>query len=569
MALHHTAQGLAGLGRHGDSVLVHMQPQEVAGLQALAQSQGTSLTVNPNTGMPEAFRLGDFFKSLLPTLIGIGTGGAGLPLYAGIAAGASVGALTNKEDPLMGALMGGLGGYGGQGIGSSLFNAGSTVAPATTQVGQNIATSGANTGSSVATIPQQGMFNAGTVNPTTMATNLPYQNAQLGATQFIPGSGPNMGQVNAVTPTPGLTVNTAGGYKPFGDIAMDNLSQTGRGFSGVMSGDEAALEAFRKGMGAESNLGAFGKSMLPVGGAALTGLEPSDLGFGGPSIDDLQRKTKYRGPSGQLNLDANYNPDTGEYEGLPSLQLAAGGAISGAGNYYGARTTSGGNQDLYGSSDNAAANTQLSQDGYGIGRLDKLAQQGSLTKAGDMFYAAGGPVSFADGGDTESSMNLEGLPSLNLETGRQSGASMGGEFGGLLGALMNSNPAFASQIGMSGNAAPPKFAGLLGAIFKDNPDLLKQLGVKGSQYAQGGYLDGPGDGLSDSIPATIEGKQPARLADGEFVVSSDVVSGLGNGSSKAGAKKLYAMMDRVRQQAHGTKKQIRKVNEKKVMPDLA
>jgi hypothetical protein len=91
-------------------------------------------------------------------------------------------------------------------------------------------------------------------------------------------------------------------------------------------------------------------------------------------------------------------------------------------------------------------------------------------------------------------------------------------------------------------------------------------GKQEPQYAHGGYLDGPGDGLSDSIPATIEGKQPARLADGEFVISSDVVSALGNGSSKAGAKHLYAMMDRVRQKAHGTKKQINKVNTKQVMP---
>lgn len=76
------------------------------------------------------------------------------------------------------------------------------------------------------------------------------------------------------------------------------------------------------------------------------------------------------------------------------------------------------------------------------------------------------------------------------------------------------------------------------------------------------FLSGGGDGLSDSIDATIDGQQPAKLADGEFVVSSDVVSGLGGGSSKAGAKKLYAMMDRVRKQAHGTKKQIRPVSNK-------
>jgi hypothetical protein len=89
-------------------------------------------------------------------------------------------------------------------------------------------------------------------------------------------------------------------------------------------------------------------------------------------------------------------------------------------------------------------------------------------------------------------------------------------------------------------------------------------------FAPGGdvsrFLSGGGDGLSDDIPATIDNKQPARLADGEFVISSDVVSALGGGSSKAGAKKLYAMMDRVRQQAHGTKKQVRPVNEKKVLP---
>ena len=79
-------------------------------------------------------------------------------------------------------------------------------------------------------------------------------------------------------------------------------------------------------------------------------------------------------------------------------------------------------------------------------------------------------------------------------------------------------------------------------------------------------LSGGGDGMSDSIPATIEGTQPARLADGEFVVPADVVADIGNGSSKAGAKQLYAMMDRVRQARHGTTKQPPEVNMKKVLP---
>ena len=70
-------------------------------------------------------------------------------------------------------------------------------------------------------------------------------------------------------------------------------------------------------------------------------------------------------------------------------------------------------------------------------------------------------------------------------------------------------------------------------------------------YSDGGrLLRGPGDGVSDSIPATIGNKRPARLADGEFVVPARIVSELGNGSTEAGARKLYAMMDRV-QQARG------------------
>jgi len=70
-------------------------------------------------------------------------------------------------------------------------------------------------------------------------------------------------------------------------------------------------------------------------------------------------------------------------------------------------------------------------------------------------------------------------------------------------------------------------------------------------YSDGGrLLRGPGDGISDSIPATIGQKQPARLADGEFVVPARVVSEIGNGSTEAGARKLYAMMDRV-QKARG------------------
>ena len=86
-------------------------------------------------------------------------------------------------------------------------------------------------------------------------------------------------------------------------------------------------------------------------------------------------------------------------------------------------------------------------------------------------------------------------------------------------------------------------------------------------YSDGGrLLKGPGDGMSDNIPATIADKRPARLADGEFVIPADVVSHLGNGSTDAGAKQLYAMMDRVRQSRTGNKKQGREIRPQKFMP---
>ena len=86
-------------------------------------------------------------------------------------------------------------------------------------------------------------------------------------------------------------------------------------------------------------------------------------------------------------------------------------------------------------------------------------------------------------------------------------------------------------------------------------------------YSDGGMmLKGGGDGMSDSIPATIEGKRPAQLATDEFVVPADVVSHLGNGSSDAGAKVLYAMMDRVRKARTGNSSQGKQINPNKYMP---
>jgi hypothetical protein len=92
---------------------------------------------------------------------------------------------------------------------------------------------------------------------------------------------------------------------------------------------------------------------------------------------------------------------------------------------------------------------------------------------------------------------------------------------------------------------------------------LKKGGVAGLPPR---YIDGHGDGMSDSVPAMISNRQPARLADGEFVIPADVVSHLGNGSSKAGAKQLYSMMDRVRKARTGNPRQGKEINASRMMP---
>ena len=126
MSLAVLAQDMASKGRNGDSMLVHMTPGEVAGLHALALKHGGSLTINPETGLPEA----NFLKSLLPIALGAFLGPAGAAIGGGffssaLAAGAAVGGITTlATGSLSKGLMAGLGAYGGFGLGEALAGAG-------------------------------------------------------------------------------------------------------------------------------------------------------------------------------------------------------------------------------------------------------------------------------------------------------------------------------------------------------------------------------------------------------------------------------------------------------------
>jgi hypothetical protein len=176
-------------------------------------------------------------------------------------------------------------------------------------------------------------------------------------------------------------------------------------------------------------------------------------------------------------------------------------------------------------------------------------------------YADGGEVS--NYGQNQASLNLDALPSLNLNTGTQG-------FGGS-GQSEMMQKLITSFGNMGENHADSKFrtiGNFLSGLLSGDPVIINS--IKGGKMpegmARGGYLDGAGDGMSDSIPATIEGKQPARLADGEFVIPADVVSHIGNGSSKAGSKRLYAMLDKVRHARTGNKKQGKEIKAEKYLP---
>ena len=413
--MNQSAQGLASLGRNGDSMLVHMSPEEFQGLQGLAMAQGGSLTINPDTGLPEAFKIKNLLKAALPIAAGFmfpgfGTSFMGGMFGKGVAAGALAGAgisALSGENPLLGALTGGLGGYGGAGFAGSAAN-----------VGKGTIANVADDVVAVPSMPAQGAGASGSMG---------FSPAGQAPLSF---QAPAQGGLSLQTAAPDAIKSVVSTTTPL-EIAGEN-------FGTFLKNPLDVIKDY-----------GYGSSAMLAGGPLLAGLEPSDLGYGAGNLYEDPDKGKYRGPQGQLNLSDRF--DTG-------LRLAMGGTVQ-----------SSGIRDLYGTPDNPPAMSS-GLGGFGLGRLNDLASEQAMTQA-------------------------------------------------------------------------------------------QTLG-----YAEGGYLNGQGDGMSDSIPATIGGKQPARLADGEFVIPADVVSHLGNGSSKAGSKRLYAMLDKVRHARTGNKKQGKEIKAEKYLP---
>jgi hypothetical protein len=212
----------------------------------------------------------------------------------------------------------------------------------------------------------------------------------------------------------------------------------------------------------------------------------------------------------------------------------------------------------------------------------KVPQLGEIPKPGDrgrryftdVVYAqkpAGGPPTLEEAQQQGimQALTMAGLPVPDF------GAPGGGITGG--GTSGGTAPLSGGTVPASGGTTPPSTGGGLGTgpvtdeTFYGNPSERPQLRAAGGLLglAKGGYyLGGPTDGMADKVPARIDGRQEARLSDGEFVVPADVVSHLGNGNSNAGAQQLYAMMDKVRQDRTGRKEQGKQINPKRYMPGM-
>ena len=452
------ANQIQSKGRGQDTMLVHMTPGEVKGLQALAMSQGGSLTINPQTGLPEA----GFLSSILPMIAGFALGPAGFALMSAPMAGLTVGAMTGiATGSLKKGLMAGLGAYGGAGIGEGLVNAATPVEAAQTGIVADpslINTSATQFPTKDITFGQTPDFGVSQ----TALPDFPVKNTTYGQTFGTPESG----------------LNFSSSKNQFFDQLPPPPQVQPTGLQGAGSGLKNMFDTGQVGTDARS---AFMKA-TPTGSLTAAGTTVASALTPEPAPLPVS-KSFIRGYDLDITNPSGtpiYTPqDTREREQVRyayrprEIYEAAQGGLT-------------------------ALNGQTYDDEYGRDEYKAGGQAKARSKSlrGDPYYK------FADSRRDSS-----------MEAAIEQNFAKGG-----LGAL------------------PPRF------------------------------LSGGGDGMSDSIKARIGGVQEARLADGEFVVPADVVSHLGNGSSKAGAKKLYAMMDKIRKARTGRERQAPEVNARRYMP---
>jgi hypothetical protein len=541
-----------------------MTPGEVKGLQAIALRHGGSLTVNPDTGLPEA----GFLEQILPIVAAAGltylTAGAAAPtltaalggstLAGGIAAGALSGAAISGgmaavqgKDAGKAALMGGIGGALSGGMGAydaaNVFNAPNLLADASQQVATNAGTQAG------AEISKQALGSAAT--PQSFTPDVDVFSGLAGQPPVPPGTMPPVasGIPMELTPSmvpqnvpvdPGISLAQAQAQNVPMELTSSMVPQNVPVDPGISLAQGQKLAAASQPT-IYSGLGSYGKAgvqALPV------------LGL----LEDEQQSTpqdNYQSPLRRISPDfrAYEPPRPNPYY---RAQYAAEGGIMQS-------YQAGGPVERM-----SMMNTAMNPQGglYPQGMIDKT-QYATPTQrpvSAELMmeapaYERSSPMLMNTGGTARLPKGDPGLYRDADPTTRGQDA-----FTAAL-TRLNSMQKKANIKGLPALKAAAQPLGNIQEAAKGG--VMSSLGG----YSDGGrMLKGPGDGMSDSIPASIANKQPARLADGEFVVPADVVSHLGNGSTDAGARKLYAMMDKIRKARTGKKKQAPAVKADRYMP---
>jgi hypothetical protein len=313
---HQTAQGIAALGRGEDKMLVHMTPGEVEGLQKLALAHGGSLTINPQTGLPEA----GFLSSILPMAAAMAANMV-VP-GSGVIVGAGLGAMMNEKSPLMGAITGGLGGYGIGQVGSSLASMGSE------QAATALASEAAAAGGVEANIALQ--------------QEIARQAAERAATTWTPNIPiPGVEGATTSTYTPAYFANTPEQYAQSVRDATVNAFGPAQASAATRAMIETPMTTGAKQLGEKGGLKALVDKVgyLPLAGLAaplVSGLMGQSTPLNAPKAQNQYYKTSYN--------PGTYNPQFGQPgqayfsgqgygPGAYSTGYAAGGGVSSLGEY--------------------------------------------------------------------------------------------------------------------------------------------------------------------------------------------------------------------------------------------
>ena len=625
--MNQTAQGLAALGRGPDTMLVHMAPQEVAGLQALAMKNGGSLTINPETGLPEA----GFLSSILPMVAGFALGPAGFGLMSSAMAGMTVGGISAlTSGSLSKGLMAGLGAYGGAGLGESLMGAGTGSLSSAAGAGVTAPPIGAIVPEAAlpAVVPESlasvvpassavapaGMQPLAGVSGKFVTPALPQSAVvpPINAAQIAPTitQAPVAASVYAPAESMGAALARdqaaaqAVGSKLATTTPMDTL---GAGLKAITASPSAALNFAKanayplgalgisalSGMNNEADAPAQNQGMIrpytysrekvpsafiDVAGEPLSSKErryftdqytalapykapgPEYMAVGGP-VEDMSNGNNMAAYMGQDKFadggeigGYTYDPVTQMYTkkaGEGATMVSPVGGISGASGSSGSsdyvdpnpgwsNMTDREKASYYAENPTMAAITQAGQKAFGLTSLGMLQNYFSPETVNTAVLNAQG---FDRGGGFLAEPS--GLLGPLGQTSYQSGVGNPAEGGGGSGGQSISSDGQGGYGGTPGSNGPGD--GTSSDYAQGGLSALAQGGISNlGDYSDGGrLLRGPGDGVSDDIPAMIGQKQQARLADGEFVVPARIVSELGNGSTEAGARQLYAMMDRV------------------------